>query len=408
MARRIAESLGGDLDVVLVHKLGAPDNPELAVGAVSEDGEVMVAPHAAHVGADAAYLRDEAKRQSALLRERRKRLSPVAQPADPRGRIVVVVDDGVATGATMLAALQILRRRSPARLVVAIGVAPPDTCAALRRAADEVVCLETPEDFGAVGWAYEDFGPVTDEEVLECLRSFRPPDAAAASPASGPTTEEVLVASGAVRLAGTLALPRDAKGLVIFAHGSGSSRFSSRNRFVAERLRARGLGTFLLDLLTEAEDRVRDNRFDIALLTERLESATRFALERRETGSLPLGYFGSSTGAACALRAAAALGERVAAVVSRGGRPDLATHALPAVTAPTLLIVGGADDGVIGLNEDAHARLRCEKWLAIVPGATHLFEEPGALEKVADLAAEWFVEHMSPEPRAAVRESGRT
>jgi len=192
-----------------------------------------------------------------------------------------------------------------------------------------------------------------------------------------------------------LELPANAQGIVLFAHGSGSSRLSPRNNYVARELRAAGHGTLLLDLLTRDEDQTYETRFDIGLLTRRLADATRWLKEHRETGNLPLGLFGASTGAAAALRVAADLPRDVAAVVSRGGRPDLAGNdKLAQVLAPTLLIVGGADYQVIELNEMAYRELRCGKQMEIVPGATHLFEEPGALENVAALAARWFTRHL--------------
>jgi putative phosphoribosyl transferase len=196
-------------------------------------------------------------------------------------------------------------------------------------------------------------------------------------------------------LAGTLSVPTAALGLVIFAHGSGSSRHSPRNRQVAEALSEAGMATLLFDLLTPDEEADRANVFDIDLLAERLEAAITWAESLAETKGLGIGLFGASTGAAAALVAAARLGGRIGAVVSRGGRPDLAGEALRRVSAPTLLIVGGADYGVIELNEEAFAILACSKDLAIVPDATHLFEEPGALEMVAKLAAEWFRAHLS-------------
>lgn len=205
------------------------------------------------------------------------------------------------------------------------------------------------------------------------------------------------IPAGKVELLGDLTVSPDARGLVIFAHGSGSSRRSPRNQAVAHYLQGRGLGTLLFDLLTEEEERIeyytRHLRFDIPLLGERLRNATRWVSSQAGLRDLPLGYFGASTGAAAALVAAADLGECIRAIVSRGGRPDLAGEVLPKVKAATLLIVGGCDTQVIPLNEQALAALRGEKRLTIIPGATHLFEEPGALERVAQLAAEWFLEH---------------
>ena len=197
-----------------------------------------------------------------------------------------------------------------------------------------------------------------------------------------------------VTLEGALAVPEDATGIVVFSHGSGSSRHSPRNNFVAEVARRHGLGTLLFDLLTEEEDETAETRFDIDLLTQRLVDVTAWVAEGDETTDLTVGYFGSSTGAASALRAAAALGDRIGAVVSRGGRVDLASEQLPDVTAPTLFLVGERDEQVLALNEEAFATLTCTKELEVVPGAGHLFEEPGTLEAVAEHAAEWFAEHL--------------
>lgn len=205
----------------------------------------------------------------------------------------------------------------------------------------------------------------------------------------------VHIPAGRATVEGMLELPDEAVGLVLFAHGSGSSRHSPRNNFVAGVLRAAKVGTLLMDLLTPEEDTDYARRFDIGLLTRRLLDAARWVAEQGTTKSLPLGFFGASTGAAAALEAAAALGPQARAVVSRGGRPDLASpQALASVCAPTLLLVGGYDDVVIDLNQQAYDRLRCKKELVIVPGATHLFEEPGTLEAVATRAAGWFAEHL--------------
>jgi len=214
--------------------------------------------------------------------------------------------------------------------------------------------------------------------------------------------ELVRIKSDSAYMEGMLELPANPIGMVLFAHGSGSSRLSPRNNYVAGELRKAQMGTLLLDLLTPQEDQHHQTRFDISLLTQRLTEACDWLRQYAATQSLALGLFGASTGAAAALQLAAARGTAIAAVVSRGGRPDMAgRHALEKVCAPTLLIVGGLDDVVIELNQAAYAELHCEKQLAIVPGATHLFEETGTLEEVAALAAAWFVRHF-PRP-----ESGR-
>jgi pimeloyl-ACP methyl ester carboxylesterase len=200
---------------------------------------------------------------------------------------------------------------------------------------------------------------------------------------------------GEVYIEGMLKLPENAKSIVLFAHGSGSSRHSPRNNYVASVLHDSGIGTLLMDLLTPEEDVNYQTRFDIPLLTQRLLIATRWVKAEALTKALPIGYFGASTGAAAALQAAAARGEEIRAVVSRGGRPDLAgQNSLSNVTCPTLLLVGGWDDVVIGLNQEAYVCMNCEKELSIIPGATHLFEEPGTLEKVARQATAWFVRYL--------------
>jgi putative phosphoribosyl transferase len=217
---------------------------------------------------------------------------------------------------------------------------------------------------------------------------------------------EVRIPSGSAWLYGDLCVPANACGIVLFAHGSGSGRHSARNRQVAQRLQRAGIATLLFDLLTVEEERVdmqtREHRFDIPLLTRRMQDATAWGASQPELANMRIGYFGASTGSAAALIAAARLGNKIAAVVSRGGRPDLAgPGALAAVKAATLLIVGGADHGVIELNEQAYARFVCEKRLAIVPGATHLFEEPGTLEQVSQMASLWFTGHMAHAESAA-------
>ena len=221
-------------------------------------------------------------------------------------------------------------------------------------------------------------------------------------------SHEVQIPSGEVTLNGEFNIPQDAAGVVLFAHGSGSSRHSPRNRHVARTIRNAGVGTLLFDLLTRDEEAIdaytRHLRFDIDLLAERLVNATYWL--NGELNDVRAGYFGASTGAAAALVAAAQLGEIVGAVVSRGGRPDLATDSLPLVKAPTLLIVGGLDYPVIEMNRQAYARLDCEKEIEIVSGATHLFEEPGTLDQVAHLAAGWFQTHLHSSRRSARESTG--
>lgn len=224
------------------------------------------------------------------------------------------------------------------------------------------------------------------------------PKAARSSGNIVPPVEDVIIQPSG--LPGILRLPECPHGIVIFAHGSGSSRLSPRNNHVAEGLGAAGLGTLLFDLLTHDEAIDRRKVFDIPLLADRLVNAVKWVEAYEKTSNLPIGLFGASTGAAAALIAAAAFGRRISAVVSRGGRPDLAACAFSSISSPTLLIVGGADRDVLALNEEALAQLRCEKKLAVVPGATHLFEEPGTLEAVIREASDWFAAHMTPSRRA--------
>ena len=211
-------------------------------------------------------------------------------------------------------------------------------------------------------------------------------------------SREVWISVDSITLPGELSLPGRAEGLVLFAHGSGSGRLSPRNQYVAQGIRGAGIGTLLFDLLTREEEKIdlqtRHLRFDIELLARRLVGATKWARKQKEIASLRVGYFGASTGGGAALVAAAEMGDEIGAVVSRGGRPDMAGEALPRVVSPTLLIVGGLDDVVIRLNEEALGKLQCVKELKILPGATHLFEEAGKLEEVARLAADWFQRYL--------------
>jgi putative phosphoribosyl transferase len=256
--------------------------------------------------------------------------------------------------------------------------------------ADQLLCLDTPRQFLAVGQFYENFSPTTDDEVRSRLQASTTTDAKAGGPALD--DPEVVFNAAGERLTGRLVTPADARGIVLFAHGSGSSRHSPRNRHVATILNQAGLATFLFDLLTPEEAADRGSVFDVALLAGRLRDATDWV--RDWLADLPLGYFGASTGAAAAIHAAAAPDCPVQAIVSRGGRPDLAAGLLPQVRAPTLLIVGSRDAAVLNLNRHAQSRLTCESRLDIVSGATHLFEEPGALDQVARLASEWFTTHL--------------
>jgi len=271
-----------------------------------------------------------------------------------------------------------------------VPVGSREAVARLREEADDVVCLSVPRDLYGVGRWYRDFTQVSDDEVLALLAEA----GAATGPEVAEVAQEIEIDLGGLRLRGDLAIPPGAQGLVIFAHGSGSSRLSPRNRAVARRLAEAGLATLLLDLLAEQEEGRRDLVFDIPLLAARLEAVTHWAGGDAMTHGLPIGYFGASTGAAAALRAAAALGDEVRVVVSRGGRVDLAADRLPRVRAATLLIVGSLDPEVLALNVAAAERMDCPLRLEVVEGAGHLFEEPGTLDVVAGLAIDWFLAHL--------------
>ena len=388
VAAEIAHELAVPLDVFVVRKLGVPGHEELALGAIASGGVRVLNQGVV----DAARMSPEAvervaRRELEEVERREAAYRGGRPPVETAGKRVILVDDGLATGATMRAAVAAVRATGPARIVVAVPIAAASTCEELAREVDEIVCLRTPEPFYAVGLWYEDFSQTTDEEVRALLEQ----------PAAGAVEDEFTIRVEAGALGGRLAVPAGARGVVLFAHGSGSSRHSPRNRRVADALNDAGLGTLLVDLLTAEEDAVdvatREHRFDIPLLAGRVLTASDWVERDERTAGLPLGYFGASTGAAAALVAAAERAQ-VRAVVSRGGRPDLAGEALERVRAPTLLVVGERDPAVLELNREAAGRMRAETSLEIVPGASHLFEELGTLDRAITLARDWFVRHL--------------
>ncbi len=427
IAFEVARALDAPLDIFLSRKLGVPGQEELAFGAVASGGvRVLDREIVEGVGITEQQIEQISEAAKKELGRRERLYRGARSPLKIEGQTVLLVDDGIATGSSMRAAINALRQMKPARLVVAVPVAPQSTCKWLRREVDELVCVQMPKHFYAIGQFYEDFSQIADEEVTALLRLAAQPvlknvqeqDPGAAERSStmipGRKLEldgdrrEVLIDLEGVTLEGTLALPKDAHGLVLFAHGSGSSRHSPRNRYVAQMLQSQRIGTLLFDLLTRQEESVDqysgELRFDIPFLAKRLAGATRWVTSDAGTRDLKVGYFGASTGAGAALVAAAELPSIVSAIVSRGGRPDLAGSALGIVRAPTLLIVGGDDEPVITMNREALARLKCpDKKLVIIPGATHLFEEPGTLEEVARVAAEWFTRHFTPAGKAQVQ-----
>jgi putative phosphoribosyl transferase len=401
VAAEVARVLGAPLDVIVVRKLGVPVQPELGMGAIGEGDVRIINPEVvriARVSADqiaAVEVRERAELQRRARRFRGDR------PRTPlTGRTAIIVDDGIATGSTARAACQVARAQGARRVVLAVPVAPPSTCQALAADADEVICLETPEHFLAIGEWYRDFSQTSDGEVIGLLQQAASAGGRAAEPGTGPAPSswdgEVAITAGPARLAGHLSTSGTSPGVVLFAHGSGSSRHSPRNQYVARVLADAGLGTLLFDLLTPGEEQDRANVFNIGLLAGRLRDATWWLHDQPGLAGAHIGYFGASTGAAAALRAAAEPDSEIAAVVSRGGRPDLAIPWLALVRAPTLLIVGGRDGAVLEMNREAQEHLTCENDLAVVPGATHLFEEPGTLEKAAGLARDWFTRYLAP------------
>jgi putative phosphoribosyl transferase len=415
VAFEVARELGAPLDVIVVRKLGVPFQPELGMGAVGENGVRVLNENVVRLaGVSNDELAHIEARERAEVEARARRFRGDRAPVPLAGRVAIVVDDGIATGGTARAALRVARAHGAARVVLAVPVAPSDSVRELSEDADEVICLATPEPFFGVGQFYDDFAQVPDEQVVALLDAARAttPQPVAAKVAEhvsddppvdphdqDPRDEDVELREDSLRLFGHLTVPPDPSGLVLFAHGSGSSRHSPRNRYVARVLNQDRIATLLFDLLAVDEELDRRNVFDIELLADRLIAATTWA--EREVPGLPIGYFGASTGAGAALWAAAAPGVSVGAVVSRGGRPDLAIPRLAEVRAPTLLIVGGNDDVVVELNREAAQHLRCEHRIEIVPGATHLFEEPGTLDRAAALAASWFSRYLPPRARPA-------
>ncbi len=457
VAFEVAQALGAPLDVIIVRKLGVPFQPELAMGAIGEDGVLILNRDVIHLARISdVELAGVERRERAVLEAQARRFRANAPRVPLRGRTAIIVDDGMATGSTARAACQVARAQGAARVVLAVPVAPRSAVAEIAGYADEVVCVETPDPFFAVGQWYRDFSQTSDGEVLQLLdlaakaatskaemskpalqssdpytgpdpppsavgatpvdppgqpeatyEGDPPPSAVGASPVDPPGQlggfdsdpllydQDVEVRIGSSNLAGHLSVPAAQRGYVIFAHGSGSSRMSPRDRLVATVLNEAGLATLLFDLLTPAEELDRSHVFDIELLAARLEEVTLWLKARPETRSARIGYFGASTGAGAALLAASKPESSVAAIVSRGGRPDLAGPSLAKVRAPTLLIVGGNDGVVLELNRQAQTQLRCENELAVVPGATHLFAEPGTLEAVASLARDFFVRHLA-------------
>lgn len=410
VAYEVARELDAPLDVCVVRKIGAPMEPELGIGAVAEGNTVWVNREAkAIVGVSDRELSQLVEAQQKEVEARVQRFRKGDPPLEVKDKVVLIVDDGIATGGTARAAIETLRARGARRVVLAVPVGAADSVDELAEVADDVVCPHSETAFFAVGQWYDDFTATTDDEVGELLersrreRAQREPAVATRTAERTGVQRNVQIPIGDRVLQGHLVIPAGARALVLFAHGSGSGRHSPRNQYVASELQQQGLGTLLLDLLTQEEEVIDSMtghlRFDIGLLASRLVSATEWV--RTQEREIDFGYFGASTGAAAALIAAAERPALVHAVVSRGGRPDLAEECLERVQAPTLLIVGGEDREVEQLNREAFDRLSCTKEIEIISRATHLFPEPGALERVAELAGEWFNRHLGERVRPA-------
>ena len=400
VAFEVAEHLKAPLDVLLVHRLDVPSHPGQHFAAIGEDGARVVDPVAVRkwqLGDDDIVRIDTAKR--AALRRRGRQLRGDRGRIPLAGRIAVVVDDGMNLATTVGAACDIARARGARKVVVAAPTGPHDVEAMLAGCADEVVCLDTVPQSRPLRRDYRHLPAVSDAELATLLdragrESARDAEhAVERAPMLRDEEVQVLVA-GNTSVAGHLTVPDNPTGVVVFAHGSGSSRHSPRNRLVADVLNRAGLATLLFDLLTPAEERNRANVFDVDLLAGRLVDVTRWLARQPGTASLPVGYFGASTGAAAALVAATDPRVQISAVVSRGGRPDLADQALAKVTAPTLLIVGSRDHVVLRLNREAAAAIPGTCEIAVVPGASHVFEEPGTLDEVAVIARDWFTRYL--------------
>lgn len=394
VAAPVAEVLGANLDVLVVHKLGVPGNPEVAMGAVGEGGVVIIDHslrrelqiNSDQVDQMAADERREVERRVQMYRGSLERL-------DAAGRNVIIVDDGLATGSTATAAVAAVKQGGACHVTVAVPVGSRQAIELLRAMADDVICLDVPEQFTAVGRHYRDFDQISDDKVMTILAAH-PRLSPSAGNGQAVFDSDVQVDFDGGQLIGHLTIPARSGGIVLFAHGGGSSHLSPRNVAVAQVLNAAGIGTLLLDLLTTNEADTRTNIFDIEMLAGRLVQATGWLQKQPLARGRRIGYFGASTGAAAALVAAAMLPDVVSAVVSRGGRPDLAGDWLSTVAAPTLLIVGGNDFQTIDINRSAQQQLQCPNLLEIVRGATHLFQEPGTLAQAARLAQSWFVQNL--------------
>lgn len=393
----VAAAMHAELDVMVVHKLGVPGHPHIAAGALATSGAANINHRAiGSLGISPIALERALDKERLVLEQRERELRGGRSPQDVTGRTLIVVDDGVATGTTLRTAISALRARGASEIVVAVPVAAQPALASLQTAADQVVCLSVASPLFSIGQFYEDFSPVSDYFAKWLLSQH-------AARLQVENRHDVPIPVGELRLAGTLTAPDGARGVVVFLHGSGSNRFSPRNAYVARALERAGFATLLVDLLTAEEQAVdreaHQLRNDVGLLGERAVSIVQWLRQSSQARKLPLGIFGANTGAAAAVIAASRLPEQVLAIVARGGRADLAERELRAVRAPTLLIVGGEDHAVLELNCAAALLLQAPHRIEIVPGASPSFGEPGALERVAELAVRFFAEELG-KPRS--------
>ncbi|MEU6812899.1 phosphoribosyltransferase [Streptomyces sp. NPDC046831] len=414
VAFEVARHLGAPLDLAVVRALSVPWQPELDFGAVGECGVRVLDQDVVRESGLGPAEREGAERTGRAELERRlRRWRTGRTPVPLAGRTAVVVDDEVTTGAAAEAACRVARARGADRVVLAVPVAPEAVLSRLTAVADRVVCEQPLRRPGSPDACYKDFGPTTDAEITALLAEADRAAATAGSPTAAAgagivtaaagllvpellsTDREVEVSAGRVRLAARLTLPATVRAVVAYAHGG--SRPGARQQYIAATLHRAGLGTMVVDLLSEDEERNRHNAFDIVLLAGRLHAAA--SQVRRETG-LPVSLCGEDTCAAAALEAA--VDDEVRAVVCLSGRPDLASPAaLARLRAPALLVVGALDTRALGLNRCAADWMHCDHRVAVVPGATRLFTEPGTLEAAAELTRDWFTAHLARLDRAS-------
>ena len=379
-----AQGLDGDLDVILVHKFASREHPEFALGSVTEDGDIYFNEDAKAagrlMGMDESDLFDAAHEEIEKLQAKRRLYTPHRASLGMKDRTVIIVDDGIATGATMSAAVKTAFAKGAHHVIAAAPLASRLAIANIQQLGAEVCSYTIAEGYFTVSQYYDDFSQVSDALVADTLARHE---------------LEVIIRDHGVSLHGFLNIPPYCQGLVVFVHGGGSGKESPRNQFVANILQRAGIGTLLVDLLSRDDQTRSDKEIDIAFLSKRVDTVVRWLLKNPKTSHLPIGLFGASSGAASALRASIELEDDVKAIVLRGGRPDLAWESLSQVTAPTLIIVGGDDEPVLAINHEAFSQLNCECEFVEIPGATHLFDEPGALAEVAKRTREWFLRFFS-------------